>query len=78
MGRNANTDAAADSRKFFDDDGVFNITHAGTAIGFWEDNAHHTHLAKLLHDGARENLFLIPGHHMRTYFFLRKFSDFAS
>ena len=65
MGRQTEADRAADFGYLFNDQDVFNITHAGSAVFFRNDHTHESKLAHGTHDLNGKMLDLVPFHYMR-------------
>ncbi len=66
------------ARKFFDDDGIFDIAQARPPILFREDCAHVAELPEFFHDFKREDLVLVPLHDVRRDLGGREFAHFPA
>ena len=67
MRRDDQSNRAVYARKFFDNDGIFQVAQPGAAILFRENNSKQSHLAKLWNDFLRKLRSFVPLHDVRRY-----------
>ncbi len=70
--RHGDTYRTVNSRKLFDDGGVFDIAHSGSAVLFGKDNAGQSKFSELWLKFDGEMLRFIPLHHVRRDLCFRK------